>query len=225
MDGLIRDHIREEIAYREGQALKLDTNDVVIRRRLRQKLELLAEDLVNMTPPTEIELREYFEENGEDYVLPATFRVRQSFIKVENDVEASRARAEATLRELIALGADADHSLVGDTSLLPPALDNINELQLDRMFGDGFSAELLDLDTGKWSGPVPSAYGLHLVYIDSREENRMPSFDEARDKIQREWSVLTRKKAIDTLYERLAENYVIQIDPLDPTSTPTADGA
>ena len=225
LEGLIQDHIREEIAYREGQALKLDSNDVAIRRRLRQKLEMLAEDLVNLTPPTDVELQEYFEENGEDYILPATFSIRQSFIKVEKDVEASHARAEGTLRELIALGANADHSSVGDTSLLPPALDNINELQLDRMFGEGFSAELLDIETRKWSGPVPSAYGLHLVYIDTREENRMPSFDEARDQIQREWSFLSRKKAIDSLYERLAENYVIQIDPLDPTSTSVVDGS
>lgn len=225
MDGLIKDHIREELAYREGQVLKLDTNDVVIRRRLRQKLELLAEDLVSLTPATEAELQEYFEENGEDYILPATFRIRQAFIKVENSIEASRTRAEAALRDLIALGANADHSSVGDTSLLPPAMDNINELQLDRMFGDGFSAELLELETGKWTGPVPSAYGLHLVYIDSREENRMPSFDEAREQILREWSVLSRKKAIDNLYEGLAKNYVIQIDSPEPKSTTAVDGS
>ena len=35
--GLLDDYVREEIAYREGTAMGLDDNDVIIRRRLRQR--------------------------------------------------------------------------------------------------------------------------------------------------------------------------------------------
>ena len=49
--GIVDDWIREEIAYREGQRLGLDANDTIIRRRLRQKLEVLADDIVSMAEP------------------------------------------------------------------------------------------------------------------------------------------------------------------------------
>src|SRR5688572_15967796 len=45
LDGLINDFIREEAAYREGLALGLHRDDTIIRRRIRQKLDFIAQDL------------------------------------------------------------------------------------------------------------------------------------------------------------------------------------
>ena len=45
LDGLVESFIREEILYREALALALDKDDVIIRRRLGQKLEFLFKDL------------------------------------------------------------------------------------------------------------------------------------------------------------------------------------
>ena len=39
LDGLIEEHIREEVYYREALAMGLERDDTIIRRRLRQKLE------------------------------------------------------------------------------------------------------------------------------------------------------------------------------------------
>jgi hypothetical protein len=44
LSGLIDEYVREEIYCREAIALGLDKDDAVIRRRLRQKMEFLAED-------------------------------------------------------------------------------------------------------------------------------------------------------------------------------------
>jgi hypothetical protein len=45
LQGLIEDYIRDEVFYREGRAAGLDRDDVIIRRRVRQKMEFLAEDM------------------------------------------------------------------------------------------------------------------------------------------------------------------------------------
>ena len=58
--GLIRDHVREEVYCREAIALGLDKDDTVIRRRLRQKLEFVSEDLAGDAEPTDGDLRAYF---------------------------------------------------------------------------------------------------------------------------------------------------------------------
>ena len=44
LEGLIDDHIREEVLVREALALGLDRDDVIIRRRLRQKMEFLSDE-------------------------------------------------------------------------------------------------------------------------------------------------------------------------------------
>ena len=46
LQGLVEDHIRDEVFYREGRAAGLDRDDAVIRRRVRQKMEFLAEEMV-----------------------------------------------------------------------------------------------------------------------------------------------------------------------------------
>src|SRR6185436_7439818 len=43
-DGLVEDHIREEVLYREALAMGLDKDDTIVRRRMQQKLEFLTED-------------------------------------------------------------------------------------------------------------------------------------------------------------------------------------
>ena len=44
LKGLIDDYVKEEVLSREAIKLKLDQDDTIIRRRLRQKMEFLAED-------------------------------------------------------------------------------------------------------------------------------------------------------------------------------------
>jgi hypothetical protein len=41
-DRLVADYVREEVLYREALALGLDRDDLVVRRRLVQKMEMLA---------------------------------------------------------------------------------------------------------------------------------------------------------------------------------------
>src|SRR5512139_1626787 len=57
VDELIRQYVREEVYYREGMALGLDRDDTVIRRRLQQKLEFVAEAQGMTVEPTDDDLR------------------------------------------------------------------------------------------------------------------------------------------------------------------------
>ena len=59
LKGLIDDHVKEEILSREAIKLGLDQNDTIIRRRLRQKMEFLAEDFAATAEPTDAELEAY----------------------------------------------------------------------------------------------------------------------------------------------------------------------
>ena len=50
--GLVDARVREEVLYREAVAVGLDRNDIVVRRRMVQKMELLSQDLALLVDPT-----------------------------------------------------------------------------------------------------------------------------------------------------------------------------
>ena len=54
LKGQIDQYVREEILSREAMKLGLDQNDTIIRRRLQQKMEFLAEDFAAGAEPTEV---------------------------------------------------------------------------------------------------------------------------------------------------------------------------
>ena len=80
-DGLIQQYIKETVLYREALTMGLNKHDQVIRRRLAQKLEFLAKDLVALTPPTEEELLAYFDEHQARYQAPTLYTFTQVFFK------------------------------------------------------------------------------------------------------------------------------------------------
>ncbi len=53
MDGLIESYLRDEIYYREALAMGLDKDDGLIRRRMRQKVEYILEDISAQADPTD----------------------------------------------------------------------------------------------------------------------------------------------------------------------------
>ncbi|HSD70597.1 MAG TPA: peptidyl-prolyl cis-trans isomerase [Woeseiaceae bacterium] len=212
MNSLIVDFIRQEIAYRESQAMQLDRDDIVIRRRLRQKLEMLAEDVASLAPPTEEEVKAYFAENIEDYKLPAVLSIRQIYFGGNGDAADKHSGAAKLLQQLQRDESSVDIAAAGDASLLPRELEGVSETELDSLFGSGFSSALATIEVGSWGGPVASGFGLHLVKVDNRVESRLPELEAVADYVTRELLVIRRRQAIDALYAKLAENYSVSIE-------------
>ena len=59
LTGLIQDRMREEVFCREALALGLDQDDTVIRRRLRQKMEFISNDIAAQALPDDTDLNTY----------------------------------------------------------------------------------------------------------------------------------------------------------------------
>ncbi|MEQ9563466.1 MAG: peptidyl-prolyl cis-trans isomerase [Woeseiaceae bacterium] len=209
---LIEDYIRQEIAYRESQAMQLDRDDIVIRRRLRQKLEMLAEDVVTMTPPQPVDLQQYFDDNPDAFRQPAVLSFRQVFFNADGDEGDALRRADMLLLQWQSDESNVDFLNAGDPSMLPRELDNVRVPELAAVFGAEFAEEIQKVDTGRWAGPVRSGFGVHLVQVVEKIASRMPAFDEVADLVAREWQVERRNQAIDGLYDRLAERYTITVE-------------
>jgi hypothetical protein len=213
LDGLVEEYVREEILYREALALGLDRDDTIVRRRLRQKMEFLSEDLGTPAQASEEELQSFLEAHPERFRMEARFSFRQVFLSSERRGEASAVQ-EAT-RLLVALqedpaGADADAA--GDPLPLRAELSDASESEVKRTFGSDFAEALRDVAPGRWQGPIASAYGLHLVFVRARTPARHPTLDEIRERVQSEWLVQRRREANESVYRRFRERYEVVIE-------------
>lgn len=213
-EGLLRDHVREEIAYRESQAMGLDEDDIVIRRRLRQKLEMLAEDVASLALPDERQLQAYLDANPQDFQVEPRLTLRQVYFSRDRRGADAEQDAGQLLQRIQTDGPLGDFEQFGDPLPLPSRIEDLRESDLARLFGREFTEGLQGVETGRWAGPVASGFGAHLVFIEERKDGRVPALDEVRDAVQRDWLSQQRRDAVDGLYRRLAENYEIEIEPL-----------
>jgi hypothetical protein len=210
--GLIDARVREEVLYREAQALGLDLNDVVVRRRMVQKMELLSQDLALLADPTDQELRAFFAENPDDYTVPPRISFSHIYFNVDRRGAAVEDDARRVLEEIRSAEPQPDRAPdLGDRFMLAYDYRLQAPAEIQRSFGSGFSEDLLDMQPG-WNGPIGSGYGLHLVNITERVESRAPEYEEIRDRLVNDFNRMRRDRANEALYEGLSQGYEIEID-------------
>ena len=167
MKGLIDSLVRNEIFYREAVAAGLDRDDGVIKRRLRQKMEFIFEDITAQTEPTDEELLVYMKKHADSYLVDPQIAFRHVYINVDKRGK----NAEADARQILAqLNAGADPDTVGDPIMLDAEIRLSPLWDIKKQFGEEFSRNLSGLKAGKWEGPIRSGFGLHLVHVTKRAE-------------------------------------------------------
>jgi hypothetical protein len=207
--GLVDEFVREEILYREALALGLDRDDTIVRRRMRQKLEFLSEDVAPVVDPDDAALALHLAERPDEYRIEPRIALQQVFVSRDRRGDAALADAQALLARL---RAGPDSGEAGDASLLPTALPLAPIGDVARVFGDEFAAEVVKLVPGQWAGPVESGFGLHLVLVEAREEGRTPALDEVRDAVRNDWLSARRAEANETFYRTLRDRYEVTTD-------------
>jgi peptidyl-prolyl cis-trans isomerase C len=210
LDGLIKEHLTEEVLYREAKALGLEQNDIVIRRRLRQKMEFLTADVATAAGPDEAALAKYFSEHADQYAESPQLSFTQVYFnrekrgaKLEEDVKASLAE--------LARNPDATADM-GDASLLPQRLESTSVRDIGNQFGDEFAVAVRKMPLAQWLGPVESGYGLHLVKVTARQDPPKPQLAKLRDAVLRDYQTVQREELNRRTVEEFKKRYRITVD-------------
>lgn len=212
LDVLINALVREEILVREARRRGLESGDVIVRRRLAQKMTFLIEDNEAPKMASEDEISAYFRANRRQYDRPARFDF--SHIYFSRDRRGARVQADA----LAALQSLQSGEVVsGDPFIQPLRYTQITNLDADRIFGDGFAARLDPAAQG-WQGPVRSAFGVHLVKTSDLTQARAPELGEVRQAVIRDIMDVRRRAANEAAYEKIASRYSVTIENTDPKS-------
>lgn len=209
-DGLIEARAREEVFYREAIAAGLGEDDPVVRRRLRQKLEFLVDDIAGRAAPTAEELQAYLDAHADRFRTDPRFTFRYACFRTDRREDAAadaRAALAALQRGEVGTASLGDPLLMIETSFADaPARE------VARIFGAPFARGLDELPVGAWAGPVRSGYGWHLVLVERRAEGAVPPLVEIRDAVTRAWNTAKREEMDATLYRELRAKYDIVVE-------------
>lgn len=218
LDGLIRDYVREEVATREALTLGLDRDDTIIRRRLRQKLEFVSEDIAAHEEPTDDELRAYWQAHADTFRSESRFTFYQIYFNPKRHGDSLARDIVQLLAGLQKTGAKADTSALGDPFMMEHKFDATPVSEIVKLFGEKFAQKLEELPPSQWQGPIESGYGVHLVLVNERTEGRLPVLEEVRDAVRREWANARRLEANEQFYQALVRRYIVTIENVPPTS-------
>jgi hypothetical protein len=206
LTGLVADHLKEEVLAREAKALELDVGDTIVRRRLAQKMAFLLDDTIRTTEAPEPELRALYETRPDLVRTLVRVSFTQVFFREDGD---RRARASlVALSEAAATpGEEGDRLLLGDT------FADQDEPALATLFGTSFAQAVLSLPVGRWSGPIESGYGLHLVKVTAVSLPQERPFAEVRERLAEEWRRERQETAQAQFIQGLMRKYQVVVDP------------
>ncbi len=212
LEGMLRDYVREEVFAREAVALGLDKDDTIIRRRLRQKLEFVSEDVAAHAEPTDEQLRAYLKEHADAFRGDRRFTFRQVYLNPQQRGTNLGRDATKLLAQLRRAGTNADIAALGDSLMLENEFNGIAAAEVVKQFGERFAAALGEMPVGQWQGPTESGFGVHLVIIAERTDGSMPALEDVRAAARREWTHARRLEANEKFYRTLLQRYVVTIE-------------
>ena len=151
LEGLVEDYIRDEVFYREGRAAGLDRDDVVIRRRVRQKMEFLAEDM-SAVEPSDDQLAAHLASHPERFRAEDRLTFRHVFLSATRRGNALESDARQIADTLARTSTPVDTAAFGDAFLLGEEFHAMSQGDVARTFGEGFARQLSAMERGRWQG-------------------------------------------------------------------------
>ncbi|MEF9996635.1 MAG: peptidylprolyl isomerase, partial [Burkholderiaceae bacterium] len=210
IEGLIASHIREEVLVREALALGLDRDDAMIRRRLQQKMEFIAE-AANIEP-SDAELAAYLNQHAADFVVEPRLTLTQIYLDPSRRPASIDAEVGRLLATLNTQRGDTEAAAIGDRLLLlEPRYEGVSKSELERIFGTQFAEQAVEQPLGRWVGPLNSGFGVHLVRLESIEREQRPALEHVRPLVEREWQNRRRQELSQAVFERLQTKYSITV--------------
>jgi hypothetical protein len=188
----------------EAYALEMDRADLVVRRRLAERMRLAITSPLARAHPEEAALAALLERDAERLRRPALVQLSHVFLSRDRRGARLAGDADAELARLRREQTPPEQAIErGDPFLVPARLPLSSARALGARLGPRFAEGAMAAPEGEWSGPVPSAYGLHLVWVHRRVEARDPSLEEVRSELLATWRAEQEERrlreALDTL--------------------------
>ncbi len=197
--------IDEALLVAHARARGLDRDDVIVRRRLAQKVRFAWEGAVDPATLDDAALARLRDADPARYRVPERIAFTQVFVDAARHDDAV-ATAEAW-RE--ALQAD-DAARVGDPFALGRTFGLAPGTSHAGRFGEAFVRGLAEAPTGTWT-VLRSGLGWHVVRVDATEGARLPEVDEIRPRLLADATARRREEIVAERLAQLRADYDVQV--------------
>jgi len=231
LERMVENKVQQEILYREALAMGLDKDDEIVKRRMAQKMQFLAEDVAAAREPTTAELKSWFEKNSAKFAQPPRLSFRHLYFSTDRRGTRARNDAEQALAKLAGQPVDAKiASSLADPFMFQDYYRDRAPDYLGKEFGPQFALALVKLPPGAWHGPIESGFGWHLVFVDTVILGRVPAFEEIEADVRTTWLGEQKALAWEKAYQEMRANYTVLLpgppgSSAAPSSSQTAKGA
>ncbi len=208
--------VREEALHRSALAMGLGIDDYVIKQRLVQKMEYLAEGVAAELPtPTDAQLDEFYKRHQAQYTAPAHVSFTHVFFSASrHGEEQAAAVAQDTLidlnrRQVPFTGA------TGFGERFPYQVNYVERTREDVVshFGAQMADDLFALssDTARWRGVYTSSFGKHLVLLTRNAPARVLDFTEVRSRVLQDFMAEQLQKRKAGFVSRVVGAYTVDV--------------
>ena len=173
-------------------------SDLVVQRRLVQKMRLALADEARSEEPSDAELSAYLAAHRARFTEPARVRAVQIYF-------ATRERAAAVVTRLPPDPADA--LALGEALPFAAQLPALSHAELARQLGAGFADAAFALAPGAWSAPLESSYGWHRVFVQERSAARETPLAIVRGEVREALLAERGEAAVRSALARLRARY------------------
>ena len=207
---MVEDKVREEVLYREALAMGLDKDDTIVKRRMAQKMQFLAEDVAAAHEPSTAELKAWFEKNSNKFALPSRYSFRHLYFSPDKRGKNAQEEAAKTLAKIAGQPEDSKLAVsLSDRFMFQDYYGDRAPEALAKEFGPQFVVALEKLKPGSWQGPIESGYGWHLVYVDTVIPGRIPAFEEIEPDVKTAWLGEQKATAWQKAYAEMRAKYIV----------------
>ena len=205
LDKLIENAVREVILYREGLALNLGEEDIIVRRRIVQKMEFLLQE---STPPHRV-TDPLLDRLYEDYKAALIDKTRISLTHRFFPGPANESASEARGRLMAWRSADCEvDPAAGSAWGGRVDISLATRLELENEFGQSpLVAAAFEVPVAVWQGPFESPYGLHLICVSERLTPEAEPLAQIRDWLISEYQASVKQTQFDATMKTLRGKY------------------
>jgi len=216
---MVEDKVQEEVLYREGLAMGLDKDDTIVKRRMAQKMQFLAEDVAAAHEPSAAELQTWFDKNKDKFALPSRYSFRHLYFSPDKRGKNAQQDAANALAKISGQPENSPMvSSTGDSFMFQDYYGDRTPSAIAKEFGPQFAVALEKMKPGLWQGPVESGYGWHLVFVDTVIPGRIPAFEEIEPDVKTAWLGEQKAGAWQKAYSAMRAKYTIML-PAPPSSS------
>jgi len=198
-DNVVEAYIKEEMLYREAYKRNLDKSDSRMRRDMIRKIRGILESKV--PEPTEQDLRQFFKDNPDQFLKPATFTLHQVYFKEFAEIPNG-------LKE--ELNSHQDFLHLGDTIMgFSPIIKNATSQIIVRSFGVEAAQAVTNIELNQWTDPIQSQYGYHLFKVDARFPASTWTYDDVATNIHFLWRNAKLDELTENELQEIENNYEV----------------